>query len=110
MSYVASSKGIVTPLITALTTGTGVGVTVPITSKNLRVHVRGVGVIASGTVVIEEAQDPSYTGTWSTIYTATPATDSCQVIHLLATVSAIRARLTANIVGGGTVTVELVSD
>lgn len=107
---VAAQRGVVTPLQTAVTTGTGVGVAVPIESKNPRVHIRGVGAIASGTVVIEEAQAPDYAGTWSLIYTATPAADSEQVIHILGTIRSIRTRLTANIVGGGTVTTELVAD
>ena len=110
MTTTAAAKGVPVKLLDAVTTGTGLGVAVPISSHNPRIHFYAVGIIASGTVVLEEARDPDYTGTWSTLFTYTPATDSEQVVHVFGTLGVVRARVTANIVGGGTVTVELVSD
>ena len=109
-AYKSSAKGVITPLQSAVTTGTGTGVVIPISAHNPRVHMRAAGTITGGTVVLEEASVPTYTGTWSTLYTYTPTTDSEQVIHILGTVGAIRTRVTSNITGGGTVTAELVSD
>lgn len=106
----AASKGVATPLQTAVTTGTGTGVAVPITSKNPRVHMRAAGTITAGTVVLEEASVPSYTGAWSLLYTYTPTSDGETVVHIAGTVGALRTRVTSNILGGGTVTTELVSD
>lgn len=110
MPTVAAQRGVVTPLLSGVTTGTGVGVAVPINSKNPRVHFRSVGTVASGTIVIEEASSPDYTGTWSLIFTHTCTTNSEQVVHILGTLGVIRARVTANVVGGAVATVELVSD
>lgn len=106
----AAQKGVPIALLTAVTTGTGVGKVVPISSKNPRVHFRANGTITGGAVVLEEAEDPNYTGTWSTLYTYTPATSSEQVVHILGTLGAIRARVSSNITGGGTITANLVSD
>lgn len=109
----ASNKGIVVSLLSAVTTGTGLGVSLPISSNLPRVHLRGNGTTSGGTIVIEEAQDPLFSGTWSLLQTvqATTITASAeQVIHIWGTISAIRARVTSNITGGGTVTVELVSN
>lgn len=109
-SIVASAKGLITSLLSLVTTGTGIGVVLPITSSNPRVHMRSIGVITGGVVVLEEASAPDYTGTWSTLFTYTPATNSEQVIHILGTIGALRARVSSNILGGGTITAELVSD
>lgn len=105
---VAASKGVIIPLLSEVTTGTGEGVQITSSTNNLRIHFRSVGVVASGTVVLEEAQSASYTGTWSIVFTHTAVTDSEQVLHLPGIFSALRARLSANIVGGALMTVELV--
>jgi hypothetical protein len=112
---VATLKGQTTELLPALTTtGTGVAVSVPISSKCPRFHVRGAGTISGGTIIIEEALSPDYTGTWSQIQSiaASGLTGGAeQVIHLIdSTISAVRARISSNITGGGSVSVDLVSD
>lgn len=109
----ASMKGVIVILLDAVTSGTGVGVAIPITSESQRVTIRGTGTITGGTVVIEEASNPDYTGTWSNINTtaASEVTGNAEkVIHITGTVGAIRARVTVNITGGGNITVELVSE
>jgi hypothetical protein len=107
---VVASKGVIATLQTAVTTGTGTAVVLPISAHNPRIHMCAVGVITGGTVVLEEARDPNYTGTWSILYTYTPATDSELVIHINGTLGALRTRVTSNIIGGGVITAELVSD
>lgn len=109
----ASQKGVATTLLAPVTTGTGLGVAVPITSKNPRVHIIGAGTISGGTLIIEEALDPSYSGTWSQLLSVTASSltgGAEQVLHILGTLSAIRARISSNITGGGTIAVTLVSD
>jgi len=113
MTVVASTKGVIASLLSLVTTGTGTGVVLPISSSNPRVHFRGAGTITSGTVLLEEAQSYDYAGTWSLLYTLDALTltgGKEQVVHILGTIGAIRARVSANIVGGGTITAELVSD
>lgn len=112
---VAALRGITTELLPLLTTtGTGASVSVPISSRCPRFHVRGAGVITGGTIIIEEALDPAYAGTWSQIQSVSASGLSGgaeQVIHLVdVTLSAVRARISSDITGGGSVSVDLVSD
>lgn len=111
--YASTPKGVLTPLLTTATTGAGTAVTVPISSNQIHVNVRGAGTISSGVVTIEEASDPGYTGTWSVLYTVTGTTLSGgaeQVIHIIGTFNAIRARVSTTIAGGGTVSADMVSN
>ncbi len=108
-------KGVATSLLPLLTTtGTGDSVAVPITSQHPRFHVRGAGTITGGTIIIEEALDPDYAGTWSQITSiaASGLTGGAeQVIHLVdATLGSVRARISSNITGGGSVSADLVTD
>jgi hypothetical protein len=79
-------------------------------------YFQGVGVISGGSIVIEEAYQPvdgpAYAGTWSVIGTpvaATSLTGNVQVAtHLpIQAYSHVRVRVTADIAGGGNVTVAL---
>lgn len=113
MPVTAAPRGMITPLLTAVTTGTGDPVTFPVNSSNIRVHSRGAGTVSGGTIVIEEANDPLFSGTWSTLQTITASALTGgieQVLHIVGTLAAIRARISSNITGGGTVTVEVVAD
>lgn len=113
MVTVASTKGVPVALLSAVTTGTGKGISVPITSSNPRFHIRGSGTISGGTIILEEALDPDYTGTWSNLQTITASTLSGgaeQVVRVIGTIGAVRARISSNITGGGNVSVDLVSD
>lgn len=110
---VAASKGTTVNLLVAVTTGTSIPASVPNTSNSPRVHVRGAGTITGGTLIIEEALDPNYTGLWSqlqSIVLTTLTANAELVIHITGTIGAIRARLSANVTGGGTVSVDLVSN
>lgn len=109
---VSASKGAVVPLLSAVTTGTGLGVAIPNVSKEVRLHVRGSGVVSGGTIVIEEALDPEFAGTWSLLSTITAASFTGgveQVIHIISNIGSIRARVTANVTGGGTMSIDLVT-
>jgi hypothetical protein len=97
--------------LSAATTGTGVAADAAALARDLTVFVQGNGTITGGTLVIEEARSPDYTGTWSQIGTAlTPVTNTVQAIHISGCFLALRARITANITGGGSVTVEFVGN
>ena len=109
----ASSKGIEVLSLSAATTGTGTSVNIPISSNNPRINVRGVGTISGGTLILEEASSPAYTGTWSQLLsiTASALTGGAeQVVHILGTLGAVRGRISSNITGGGSVTVGVISD
>lgn len=108
----ASQKGVPIALLPALTTtGTGTAVVLPITAGMPRIHLRGVATITAGTIVLEEALDPAYAGTWSQLQSilGTTLNGAEQVIHILGTVGAIRLRITTNI-AGGTISADLVSN
>lgn len=109
----STQRGIPTSLLPLLTTtGTGVAVVIPISARNVRVHVRGVGAIGAGTLIIEEALDPAFTGTWSQLASITATTLANgveQVFHFIGTIAAIRIRVSVNVTVG-TVSADIVSD
>jgi hypothetical protein len=97
--------------LSAATTGTGNAADFAALARELTVFVQGNGTITGGTLVIEEARSPDYTGTWSQIGSAvTPVSNSVQAIHITGCFLALRARVTSNILGGGSVTVEFVGN
>jgi hypothetical protein len=111
---VAAAKGVDTVLLAAATTGTGTAVAVPITSTLTRVRVTGAGTISTGTLIIEEAGAPDYSGTWSNLYTVTGTTltgGAVQVIHIFGTLGFIRARIGTTVTGsGGSLAANVVSN
>jgi hypothetical protein len=111
---IATSKGVAVSLFAAATTGTGTAVAVPISSDHQRVIVTGAGTIAGGTLIIEEANLDTYTGTWSTLYTVTGTALTAgaqQVLHIFGTLGFIRARIGTNVSGaGGTLAAEIVTN
>jgi len=101
-------KGVEALSLTSTTTGTGIAFAVPVTDQNIVACVRGVGTISGGTVLIEEADVPSYSGSWSLLATCTASAITAtaqQVFHIAAMVKAVRARVSSNITGGGTLSV-----
>jgi hypothetical protein len=94
------------------TTGTGTAVQVPADVSNLRIDVIGNGTITAGTLVLEEAWSPKYGGTWSALSGPSGAIDltaltggKTQTWHFLGNFATVRGRLSANVTGGGSVTV-----
>lgn len=112
---VSASPGKTVNLLNAVTTGTGTAVVVPNVTGAAgahRVTLTGAGTVTGGTLVIEEAESPTYSGTWSQLYSitfsVTALTNAIQTIHIMGKMNAIRARISANITGGGTVSADLI--
>lgn len=106
-------KGVTLPLLTSVTTGTGTAVVFPITVDHIRFSVIGGGTISGGNIIIEEADTPDYSGTWSLIVSTTAITltgGNQDVIHIFGTIGAARARISSNITGGGDITVNVTSN
>lgn len=97
-------RGVPTALLpAATTTGTGVAVVVPTSLLNCRVHMRGTGAIGAGTLIIEEASDPAFAGTWSQLISVNCVTLAAgveQVLHIAGGLGAIRARISVNVTVG----------
>lgn len=96
----------------AATTGNGNIYSPKGQSSNVSVALQGTGTTSGGAVTIEECYyDPEvtrggYTGTWSTITTvnASDITGGKQVVvHVAASVWALRARISSDITGGGSI-------
>jgi hypothetical protein len=105
-------KGVESLSLSAAITGTGIAYSIPNSSKDSNVNLRGAGTISGGTIIIEEASDPTFAGTWSQIQsiTASALTGGAeQIVHIAGLVRALRARISSDITGGGTVTVGIVS-
>lgn len=96
-------------LQSAATTGNGTGYNVDGVAENLAFYIAWSAGVSAGAVIIEEAPDKDYAGTWSVISpaVATSAASSTDVVHLQGSFKALRARISTNVVGG-TVTVSLV--
>jgi hypothetical protein len=92
------------------TTGTGIAIAFN-DSRQVNWLVEGAGTIGSGTVVIESAHANDYSGTWNELDTVDASTLSGGKLygntfpHVPG--GFVRARISSNIVGGGTVTVRL---
>lgn len=107
------------PLVlqSAATTGPGRYLPLKGNANDLTVVVEATGTITGGAISIEEAywkdDAPPYSGTWSVIKSLTGATDFTSnaqtVFHANKTGPssfwAVRARISSDITGGGTVTV-----
>lgn len=96
----------------AATTGNGNAVDVKGICRELAFFVDGTGTISAGTLQIEEARSTAYAGTWSPLATALDLTTlsgtKATVVRVTGVFQAVRARLTADVTGGGSVTVEVV--
>ena len=107
-----------TGTLTCVTTGTGTTINVR-TSPALTVYFQSVGTTSGGAIVFEESSVSSaeavYAGTWSTITTVNASTFSggAQFAYHIAAPTPLhflRARVSSNITGGGTVCVRLVGN
>lgn len=96
---------------TAASNGTPAAVSQPVVGKHV-VIVKGTGTISGGTISIEEADTVDYAGTWSVITTVTASGltgGAIQVVHIDGLIRALRARISAEITGGGSISASLVS-
>lgn len=97
-------------LQTTATTGNGTVITAA-SGQEHTFYLEGVGTISAGAVQLETARYAAFTGTWAPLGSpVTLATDSTSVVNVTGALLAIRARISTNVVGGGTVTVEYVSN
>lgn len=104
--------GLRSVLQNAQTTGNGSAVDVSDSSLGATVYVEGTGTISGGTVLIEEALTTGYTGTWSLRATVTASGltgGAVQAVALVGIVSAVRARISSTITGGGSITATVVA-
>ena len=98
--------------LNAVTTGTGTAVDVG-NGNYVTFYVSGAGTITSGTIILEEADTQTYAGTWSQLATISASTLSggvAQAFHFTGALAWVRARISSNIVGGGTVTIAVRCD
>ncbi len=107
---------LVTNLINASTTGTLTTPAIDCRSfSNLTLYSTGAGTVSGGVVVIEEAATADYSGTWSAIAGLTDPTAASGgktiAVHLITgAYGFLRARLTTQISGGGSWSLDLVGN
>ena len=111
--FAASQKGVPLALLSAVTTGTSSPALMPITVTLFRVHIVVAQTASAGVISLEEALDPAFAGTWSVLQSidVTALSGGGEVTyHGAGNCQAIRARVTSNITGGGTVTATLITN
>jgi len=96
----------------AVTTGNGGTLMLRSNSETLNLWLQSAGTTSGGTLSIEEAYWPddtvAYAGTWSVIATVSASTftgGAGVMVHYPGNFWAVRVRISADITGGGTVTV-----
>ena len=100
-------------LLTAATTGSNT-YELGGTNRDLSVYIAATGTVSAGKLQMETAHDPSYTGTWAPLgaeVALTTLTGSLSSIsHYSGPHRVIRARMTQDITGGGSVSVYIVAN
>jgi len=97
----AAMSGVPFNLQFQATSGNGFTLAVPSSFRNHNIEVQGGGGVASGTVVVETSNDPTDGGTWAQLaapITVLASTDL--LVQYTGLINFIRARISANIVGG----------
>jgi len=96
----------------AATAGNGQTLILSGQQEQLNLWLQSSGTTSGGTISIEEAffppETPGFSGTWSVITTVSASTitgGAAVMIHSPANYWAVRARISSNITGGGTITV-----
>ena len=93
--------------LNAVTTGTGRAIPMQ-ECRQIIWTVEGNGTVSGGTVVIETSDRMDYTGTWHELDSVTPSSNAAyQNTYPAAASGFVRARVSSNITGGGTVTVRI---
>lgn len=84
------------------TTGNGTAIAIPSSFRQHKITINGSAGIASGSIQPETADDPTFAGTWNPLGGGPiNAVASAELeYNFSGIISAIRARLSANIVGG----------
>ena len=98
-------------LLDAVTTGTSKPVSAVNSARDVTVTYTGNGTTSGGTVLLEESDQAPYTGTWSLIETvsASTVTGNAKAAHHIRIGAGlyVRARVSSDMTGGGTLTVSV---
>lgn len=93
--------------LSAATTGTGRAIPMQ-ECRQIIWTVEGTGTVTGGTVKIETADSKDYAGTWYELDSLSPTSDAALAgTYPAASSGFVRARISSNITGGGTVTVRI---
>lgn len=93
--------------LNAATTGTGRAIPMQ-ECRQIIWTIEGVGTVTGGTVVIETADTVDYSGTWYELDSISPTSNAAFAgTYPAASSGFVRARVTSNITGGGSVTVRI---
>lgn len=101
----------VATLAAGSTTGTGTPISIPVSAQDTNFYIKGTGTISAGTLYLEEADDPTYTGTWSLIDDVdltTVTAGAMIVVHVAGMLRAVRARFSVAVTGGGSIGCDVV--
>ena len=102
MAIVAPMSGVPYALQNAQTTGNGDVVTPPPSFRNHTITIFAASGTSSGAIQVETADDPAFTGTWVAQGTPITVVASAEVGTTLSGIfTAIRARISTTIAGGG---------
>jgi hypothetical protein len=97
-------------LQSAATTGNGNAVDARGNGREHTFYIVGAGTISAGAVQLETARTTDYSGTWAPLGSALSVTSAANVVQITGCFLALRARVSTNIAGGGSVTVEYVAN
>lgn len=97
-------------LQSAATTGNGTAYDLKGESCEITFYIIPSGTVSGGGVIFETADTTDYSGTWSPLADAiTPATTTMVHRSFTGAFQAVRARISSNITGGGSISVRLVA-
>jgi hypothetical protein len=105
---IAAMSGVVTPLLTAVTTGTSAALAIPPSFRYHNFIITAAGGTTSGAVTIEASNDPDDAGTWAAIVpdksVSNPLTVAVADLLMSYTglLNFVRARINTTIAGGST--------
>lgn len=101
-TYQSAMKGVPVVLQDTQTTGNGLAISIPSSFRQHKLTIKGLATVSAGAVQPESATDPSYSGTWNPLGGG-PITvvDVSEIEYNFEGIySAIRARISTDIVGG----------
>jgi hypothetical protein len=94
----------------AQTTGNGSAIDARGNGREHTFYIVGAGTVSAGAVQLETARTTDYSGTWAPLGAAITVTAAANVVQITGCFLALRARISSNITGGGSVTVEYVAN
>lgn len=100
-------------LQSAATTGNGNAADFGGMSRQVTFYIEGSGVTSGGTISLETARTKDYTGTWSVLQSVNASDvngNAVKSVSFTGNFLAVRGRISSDITGGGSVTVEVVAN